>query len=191
MPVRTPPLYLRRAITEDVDTLLRWRVETAEYLATRHHTDQWSKPYPRERLERWANRGVMWMASLDRHVNALPIATVTLDDEPEPGLWTAEEQKTAARYLSKLNVKPTDELRGLGIGAALVDWCFAQTVKAGGKYVRIDCWSTNTSLHSYYEQFGFKYVRTVPDVNSGALFQAEAKVPQTPLRIHVIDMEQG
>jgi ribosomal protein S18 acetylase RimI-like enzyme len=184
-------LYLRRATIDDVDTLLRWRVETAQYLAERYGTDQWSTPYPRERLERWATRGVMWMASLDGFANALPIATVTLDDEPEPGLWTPEEQLIPARYMSKLNVKPIDELRGLGIGAALLEWCLAQTSLAGGEFLRIDCWSTNTSLHAYYQQFGFQYVRTVPGVNSGALFQAEARTLQSPLRVSVIDTEQS
>jgi hypothetical protein len=41
--------------------------------------------------------------------------------------------------------------------------------------VRIDVWTDNVGLHRYYEQRGFKHVRTLDlDYPSGALFQRPA-----------------
>lgn len=169
---------MRRGVLEDIETIYRWRIETATQLRERHGTDQWSTPYPRWKLERWVERGATWMAMSDPYPGSPVIATVTVDTEPEPEpqLWTADEQSVPAWYMSKLNRRPVPELRGAGIGVALTRWCQTQASLAGVGLLRIDCWSTNLGLQEMYRRLGFHYIRTVPGVVSGALFDIETSV---------------
>jgi hypothetical protein len=46
----------------------------------------------------------------------------------------------------------------------------------GDQWVRLNCWTTNTLLHAYYEANGYEHIRTVdvPGRMSGALFQRPA-----------------
>lgn len=170
--ILTPNLYLRCATPDDIDTIFRWRYETADWLAKQKNSDQWSSPYPRRQVEEWVTQGATVMASLEPTGPA--IATVTVTSEPEPGLWTEDEVQVPARYMSKLNVAPVPELRGVGIGEALISWVRTRSARAGVKVIRFDVWSSNTSLHAYYVRRGFRYLRTVPHRNSGALFEGDA-----------------
>jgi len=102
-------LYMRRATYDDLETLVRWRAETADGIAERERvlglppTGQWATPYPQWKLKRWIDRGVTWMAMPHPYRGTLPIATVTLDPEPEPAielgdgeydpLWTPQERE--------------------------------------------------------------------------------------------------
>jgi ribosomal protein S18 acetylase RimI-like enzyme len=174
----TPNLYLRRATHDDIDTYYRWRKETSAWLAEKYGTDQWSTPYPREKLEHWVDRGEMWMASLEPGGEA--IATITSSSEGDPELWTPEELAQPASYVSKANV--VREHAGERIGEALIGWTRHIAADAGASVVRIDVWSTNTALHEYYRRIGFRHVRTVPATNSGALFEAQAcRFPSLPV----------
>jgi hypothetical protein len=49
-------------------------------------------------------------------------------------------------------------------------------VALGNDWVRIDVWTDNVGLHRYYQQRGFRHVRTLDlsDCPSGALFQRHA-----------------
>jgi GNAT superfamily N-acetyltransferase len=174
----TDVLHLRRAAAADIDTLLEWRVRSAAYLRERYGTDQWSTPYPRERLEAWAAKGAMWMAALEPAGD--PVATITMDSVPEPGLWHEREQLVDARYLSKLNVCPDPRYRNRGIGERMMRWCIDRAAAQGAAVMRIDVWTSNTALHRYYERFGFEYVRTVEGPNSGYLMQAPARAIPDP-----------
>jgi ribosomal protein S18 acetylase RimI-like enzyme len=166
----TPTLYVRKARREDIDTIYKWRHETAAWLAEKYGTDQWSTDYPREKLEHWVDRGETFMVSLEP--NGEPIATITSSSEGDPELWTAEELAEPARYVSKANV--VRDQAGQGIGATLIEWTRHKAAEAGAKTVRIDVWSTNEQLQDFYRSRGFRYVRTLPDTNSGALFQTPA-----------------
>jgi GNAT superfamily N-acetyltransferase len=168
--MKTPTLYVRKARREDIDTIYKWRHATAEWLAAEHGTDQWSTPYPREKLEHWVDRGETYMASLEP--DGEPIATITSSSEGDPELWTPEELAEPARYVSKANV--VREHAGEGVGTTLIKWTLHKAAEAGAKTVRIDVWTTNTSLHHFYQDKGFEHVRTVIGPNSGALFQAPA-----------------
>lgn len=223
----TPTLWLRRAELDDVDTLLEWRVETAEKLRIRYGTDQWSAPYPRWKLEQWVRRGSMWMALLEpdaaprshrsrldireplfrsasrwarklppswrdwlmprliRLAGTAPIATITVDPEPEPDthFWTAQELEIPAWFLSKLNRSPVEELDGLNIGQALLDWALTQASLAGVVDLRFDCWTTNERLRAWYENQGAELVRVVDGVNSGACYRLASRVIDTPVRV--------
>jgi ribosomal protein S18 acetylase RimI-like enzyme len=176
--VTAPTLYLRRAVRSDIDTIYRWRHDTATWLTRTHGTDQWSTPYPRERLEHWVDRGETFMASLEP--GADPVATITSSSEGDPELWTLEERAVPARYVSKANV--VRQQAGREIGTTLLAWTRHTAAEAGARWVRIDVWTTNEKLHDFYRRLGFRYLRTVPDTNSGALFEiAAAAIPGLPV----------
>jgi len=168
----TPTLYLRTAVTADAALILDWRKTTAEWLAATYGTDQWSVPYDWAKVERWVSEGHTFMAALEP--DGEPVATITSTPEGDPALWTPEELAVPARYLNKANVRR--EYAGLGIGACLISWAATRAAKQGVGLVRIDVWSTNHRLHDYYRNMGFRYLRTVPDTVSGALFDLPATV---------------
>lgn len=166
----SPTLYLRPAVPSDVDLLLEWRREIATWIAINVGSPQWSTPYPRERLAMWVDREETVMASLSPESD--PIATITVSTWGDPELWTSQELAVPAHYLYKLSVLRS--YAGQGIGECLIGWARNRAAKAGSRVVRCDVWSSNTKLQSYYERQGFRYLRTEPNVNSGALFEVLA-----------------
>jgi ribosomal protein S18 acetylase RimI-like enzyme len=181
-----PTLYVRKARREDIDTIYKWRYETAAWLAEKYGTDQWSTEYPREKLEHWVDRGETYMVSLEP--DGEPIATITSSSEGDPELWTPEELAEPARYVSKANV--VREQAGRGIGATLLAWTRHKAAEEGAKCVRIDVWTTNTRLQAFYRQLGFEHLRTVPvtSTGSGALFEVTAR---TSKGLQVVQTDGG
>lgn len=174
----TPTLYLRSATEPDIDVMLAWRHETAKWITAHVGSDQWSVPYPRERLQMWIERGETVMASLAPGQE--PIATITVSTWADPELWTQEERDAAAHYIYKANV--LREQANQGIGRCLIDWARTRAARAGSRVVRCDVWSTNIRLQSYYLNQGFRHIRTVPGVNSGALLEiTAAEIPGLPV----------
>lgn len=166
----TPTLHLRHAVDADVDLILAWRTRTAAWIAETHGSDQWQVPYPREVLmERLADT---YMATLTPG-NSEPVATITVSQWADPGLWNPEELKTPARYIYKANV--LREYAGTGIGKTLIRWAIDRAAQEDAEVVRCDVWSTNLALQNYYKALGFRYIRTVPNTNSGALFERPAE----------------
>lgn len=178
----TPVLYLRRAILADVDTILAWRSETAEWLAEKHGTDQWQLPYPRETLEARVSENATFMAMLAPH--AEPVGTITVSSAADDALWTPEEHRASAWYISKCNVRV--DMHGCGVGGTLITWARGKAAAAGVALVRLDAWTTNTALHRYYVRQGFRYVRTVPGKTSGALFEGPS-IPNPAVSIVEVD----
>jgi predicted N-acetyltransferase YhbS len=74
--------------------------------------------------------------------------------------------------LHRLIVRP----KYAGLGADIIDWACKRAGELGNDWVRIDVWTDNIGLHRYYEQQGFRHVRTLDltDYPSGALFQRKA-----------------
>ncbi|WP_328443159.1 GNAT family N-acetyltransferase [Amycolatopsis sp. NBC_00438] len=102
---------------------------------------------------------------------AQAVATMTLHDEPPEGFWLAEDDPSAALYLSHLAVDR--RFAGRGVGTWLLDEAEREAVRRGKVWLRLDAWKTNTRLHAYYLRHGFRPVRIadVPGRGSGALFQ--------------------
>lgn len=174
----TPKLYLRGATFADVNTIFRWRRETAAWLRDTYDTDQWSTNYPRKKIEWWVRQGSTVMATLEP--DGPPVATITVTPHGDPELWTAAELELPARYINKANVQI--DHHGLGIGACLITWARSRAALAGVDLVRFDVWSTNRRLQDYYTRMGFQYLRTVPGVTSGALFEGPAlAAPDLPI----------
>lgn len=91
--------------------------------------------------------------------------------EPEAEFWTAEELAEPQVYISRFFVVE----HGKGYGSALLEAVIDRARREGKRWMRLNCWSTNTKLHQYYVNHGFIHVRTcdVPGRMSGALFQRD------------------
>ena len=171
----TDTLSVRQAVVGDMPTILAMIDEAADWLGTKG-TDQWARPWPsRESRDKRIQRGLRqkktWMVELD----GVPIGTVTLRRHGNRRLWTAQERRERAVYLSRLVV--CRDYAGQAIGEALIDWAGARGAGAwGAQWIRIDVWTTNTALHDYYEKRGFRSYgdqrsAKINNYPSAALFQ--------------------
>jgi GNAT superfamily N-acetyltransferase len=161
---------IRPGRPDDVATILRWRTETAAWLSRQYGSDQWTIPFPPERVLATITAGQTFM--VHRRDQEAPVATITVNDFADPVLWTPEERADPARYVHKLTVVRSEAGRELGV--LLLDWAGQKAATAGARWLRLDCWSTNHHLHAYYRKHGFAHVRTVHERASGALFQRPA-----------------
>lgn len=160
----------------DLAALLAFREEAARWLSELG-TDQWSRPYPADRLLATIEAGEVFMV---REGASTP-ATITLSPDAEEGLWTDAELAEPSYFVTKLAVARSHA--GQNIGGRLLDWAGDRAYRAGAKWLRLDAWTTNRGLHRYYLSQGFEHVRTVREgsaVNggprvSGWLAQREAR----------------
>jgi hypothetical protein len=63
-----------------------------------------------------------------------------------------------------------------GMGTDVTEWACKRAGELGNSWVRIDVWTDNIGLHPYYQERGFRHVRTL-DLSGypcGALFQRKA-----------------
>ncbi|MEV8308966.1 GNAT family N-acetyltransferase [Streptomyces flavidovirens] len=147
----------------DLPKLLAFREEAATWLSELG-SDQWSRPYPADRLLATIEAGTVFMVR-DGEVTA---ATITLTPEAEEGLWTDAELSEPSLFVNKLTVARTHA--GQNIGGRLLDWAGDRAYRSAAKWLRLDAWTTNEALQRYYLRQGFEYVRTVSEgaaVNGG------------------------
>ncbi|TXS36394.1 GNAT family N-acetyltransferase [Streptomyces sp. OR43] len=147
----------------DLPKLLAFREEAAAWLKD-VGSDQWSRPYPADRLLATIEAGTVFML-WDQAVAA---GTITLSTEPEDGLWEHQELAESSIFINKLTVARTHA--GKNIGGRLLDWAGDRAHRAGVTWLRLDAWTTNRALQQYYLCHGFQHVRTVTEgdaVNGG------------------------
>lgn len=165
-------LHVRPAATGDLKLILKMIDEAAGWLQAKG-TDQWDKPWPDEeqrdaRVERGLRAHRTWIVEND----GIPVATITCRPDANPDLWMEAEQADLAVYVSRLVVSRSHA--GLGVGAELIRWAGRWARKQyGARWIRIDVWTTNIALHSYYENEEFSFLRFCDYVEypSAALFQ--------------------
>ncbi len=97
------------------------------------------------------------------------VAVVALT-EPDD-LWSAAERAEPQTYIGRLLV--VGDQHGKGYGVAVVEEVARQACARGDRWLRLNCWTTNTRLHEYYKALGFRHASTVdvPGRMSGALFE--------------------
>ncbi|MEU6916793.1 GNAT family N-acetyltransferase [Streptomyces olindensis] len=175
------------AAPDDLAQLLAFREEAASWLRELG-SDQWSRPYPADRLLATIEAGTVFMV---RH-GEMTAATITLTPEAEEGLWAEGELSEPSIFVNKLTV--SRRYAGQNLGGRLLNWAGDRAFRASAKWLRLDAWTTNEALQRYYLRQGFRHVRTVREgsaVNggprvSGWLAQREARpadhgfVDQTP-----------
>ncbi|MFF8534125.1 GNAT family N-acetyltransferase [Streptomyces sp. NPDC015532] len=151
------------AAPEDLARLLSFREEAASWLS-RLGSDQWSRPYPADRLLATIEAGTVFMVR-DGEATA---ATITLTSEAEDGLWSDDELNEPSMFVNKLTV--SREYAGQDIGGRLLDWAGDRAYRSAAKWLRLDAWTANDALQRYYLRHGFEHVRTVAEghaVNGG------------------------
>ena len=175
------------AAPDDLAQLLAFREEAASWISNLG-SDQWSRPYPADRLMVTIKAGTVFMV----RSGETTAATITLTPEAEEGLWSEEELSEPSMFINKLTV--SRQYAGQNLGGRLIDWAGDRAFRSSAKWLRLDAWTTNEALQRYYLRQGFRHVRTVREggaVNggprvSGWLAQREARpadhgfVDQTP-----------
>ncbi len=167
----------------DLPRLLKFRTDAAEWLRERG-TDQWAKPFPAEHMLASVCRGEVFMIRETPHSDAA--ATITLDRDADPRLWTPQEISEPAMYVHKLAVDRA--YAGTGLGGVLLDWAGDQAARQGVTWLRLDAWTTNVRLQAYYLEQGFTHVRTTADASVVSGWAAQRPVgiqmhPQTTHRL--------
>jgi len=89
--------------------------------------------------------------------------------------WTDAASPFDALYLHRMIV--AREAAGSNLGAQMLDWASRESRRQGRDFLRLDAWSTNERLHSYYRDLGFEQVRTLrlSHRGSGALFEKRVR----------------
>lgn len=156
-------MIITPAEPHDVTKLLAFREEAAAWLRGLG-SDQWSRPYPADKLLATIEAGTVFMLR-DGHTTA---GTITLTPDAEEGLWTEDELTEPSMFVNKLTI--AREYAGQDIGGRLLDWAGARAHRAGAQWLRLDAWTANEGLQRYYLTHGFTHVRTVREgtaVNGG------------------------
>jgi GNAT superfamily N-acetyltransferase len=160
--------------------ILEFVEDAAEWLRGKN-TDQWARPWPDrptrdDRIRRDLECGRTWIV-WDAAVPAGTI-TVTTEDPRDPTgryVWPRRKRRRVALYVRRVIVRRSHG--GLGLGAALIDWASqAALQQIGTPRLRVDVWTTNRELHTYYRRHGFRrsagrFPWKLPDYPSMALFE--------------------
>lgn len=167
----TPPVeyHIRFATSADTDAII----------GLRHHAESWLKNVG---IEQWTVRstGERNIRDAVRAGTTYVITTGAGDivaslalDAADLDFWNPAEAAEPALYLYKFMIR--SDRRGRGLGDVLLDWCCGRAELVGARWLRLDCWRSNTRLHEYYQRRGFEPVdvRTAPGRQSGALFQRD------------------
>jgi ribosomal protein S18 acetylase RimI-like enzyme len=162
------------ATVDQQDIVIDLIEEAAAWLRTRN-IDQWAKPWPDRaerdgRVRRGLESGETWLV-LDGRT---PAATMTICQDPIPHVWR-DLGRGDAVYIHRLVV--SRKYAGQDLGGIMIDWAVQrERARRPVEWVRVDVWSTNRLLHSYYEKQGFISCGECPDRQypSGALFQKAA-----------------
>ena len=163
--------------------------DASKWLRKSKNTDQWARPWPDRvgQFERILNdliKGKTWLVWDD----TIPAATITVDNEEpvdaeERPVWPASKRPDSALYVRRVIVGR--RYAGRRLGAGLLDWAADLAVREyGAALLRVDVWTTNVNLHSYYE--GQRFARCesrdpgeLTNYPSQALFERAADQPRS------------
>jgi ribosomal protein S18 acetylase RimI-like enzyme len=135
---------ISRATSADLDDVLDILNEAARWLSSRG-INQWPiDGFPRELIAGDIARGEVYLARRKRRA----VGTFTLQWSDEL-FWSGVAEE--AGYIHRIAVR--GDARGLGV--ELIKFAERATVATGRKLLRLDCFSGNVALCSYYERAGF------------------------------------
>jgi GNAT superfamily N-acetyltransferase len=183
-------LYPQRLRPDDMSEALTLLDASAAWLRNQGVQGQWPTSFtdpspddvPRDRpeeLRRYAAAGQLWVFR-DAEYDDAVVATVVVTHWPDLDFahyWPCGHSGLFdARYLCRMTV--AREVRGNGVGAAVVGFAEWLATCAGVSFLRLDCSKTNTRLHEHYQSLGFERVGTadLPHRLSGALFERPVSV---------------
>lgn len=200
VPVGRHLFALRLAMPGDLYRVRRLVGEAAEWLRKREDTDQWAKPWPdragqKERILNDMIKGKTWLLWDD----TFPAGTITIDTE-EPlaaddrPVWPEHKRHEPAIYVRRVIV--SRDYAGLGLGASLLDWAAdVAKIDYGVTLIRVDVWTTNLNLHTYYERQRFmrrqgRDPQELGNYPSQALFEREVKQPGSDYSKLFVEMDE-
>ena len=137
------------AVPADLDDVLDILNESARWLTSRG-IDQWIDGFPRALIAGDIARREVYVARRDRRA----VGTFTLQWSDEM-FWPGTRDQ--AGYVHRIAVRR--EARGLGV--ELLKFAERATAATGRKLLRLDCYSGNAALCTYYERAGFVRVADV------------------------------
>jgi ribosomal protein S18 acetylase RimI-like enzyme len=184
---RRDGFLIRPAEMRDMTAIIGLIDEAAGWLNKEKGTDQWQRPWPNrhardQRIRRGIKNGRTWIVEESRGPGlgrGKLVATVSCGRGGNKKLWTARERSEPAVYISRLIV--SRRYPGQGIGAALLNWAGLRGRENwGAEWIRLDVWTTNLDLQSFYKRQGFTNIRTYQfddpwEYPSAALFQKRAQ----------------
>ncbi|WP_431981356.1 GNAT family N-acetyltransferase [Streptomyces qinglanensis] len=150
-----PGIRIRPGDRADAPAVLELLDAAVAWMNARGNTQQWgTTPYSRKpggvaRVERYLSENSPWIAEL----GGTPAGALVLDSGPSPQLpiGPADEPERYVRLLVS-----DRRHAGLGIGAALLDHAAGETLRAGARLLRVDCWAGGGGeLVAFYERSGF------------------------------------
>ncbi len=147
-------MKIQNASPGDLPLLLDLRKQASAWLREDLGIDQWANPFPSEHILGSINARSVYLVK-DGERTA---ATVTLDSEPEPDLWSSAELEEPSLHMHKLIVLRA--YAGRDLGQRIIAWASDLTARAGGRWLRINVTTNNRRLQRYYLNAGFEYVRT-------------------------------
>jgi ribosomal protein S18 acetylase RimI-like enzyme len=172
-------LDIRCAADSDLPAVLELIDEAKLWLPSKK-TNQWSKDWAdqkgrkrSDRVQASLTQGTTCMVTVTHEEQTYAVATVTIEPKANPLVWDRPgDLDDSAVYLSRLVV--ARRFAGLRIGAALLNWaCDHARHRYQAELVRIDVWTRNFALHSYYRAQRFRWQGYCRDTSypSGARFQ--------------------
>lgn len=184
-PINLARLYPQQLYPGSMREALDLLDRSAAWLRERGIEGQWPSSFtdpsptdvPRDRpeeLRRYSAAGQLWVFR-DAGCGDVAVATVVVTHWPDMDFahyWPCGHSGLFdARYLCRMTV--AREVRGQGVGAAVVGFAEWLAACAGVGFLRLDCSKTNERLHAHYRRLGFEHVGTadLPHRLSGALFE--------------------
>ncbi|MFJ9343308.1 GNAT family N-acetyltransferase [Streptomyces sp. NPDC101733] len=152
----TSGIRIRRGGPDDAPAVLDMLDGAVAWMNGRGNTTQWgTTPYSRkpggaERVERYLTENMPFVAERD----GVAAAAMVLDRGPSERMpiEPAGEPELYVRLLVS-----DRRLRGLGLGAALLEHAVEETRRAGAGLLRVDCWAGGGGeLVRFYERNGFR-----------------------------------
>jgi len=138
-------LVLTQAGRADVETVRTLLGEVSAWLLGKG-LRQWPERFDDEWFVPALEAGHTWLA----HRTGALVATITLQWDDEL-VWGPRPPD--AGYVHRLAVRRD----AAGSGAELLEWARGATLAMGREYLRLDCWSQNARLRTYYEAHGFEH----------------------------------
>lgn len=178
------PYLLRKATPAHADVIRNLTDEASHWLRGKN-TDQWARPWPSpsgrdKRIIEDLVAGRTWIV----WDNDLGVGTITIDtrvpvDAAQNRVWPAHRLTESALYVHRVIVRRS--YAGRQLGAGLLDWASAVAVSTvGSPLLRIEVWTDNWALHSYYRRQGFTLCeyrdpKELPGYPARALFERRAR----------------
>lgn len=182
---------LRPAGLADLGTITRFRLQRTSWLAARG-SDQWTRAgrgLPIETFVRSVahavRNGETWIAEVDGD----PAGTITVNDRADENLWSPGELADAV-IIHYMIV----DLRyaGLRIGESLLAHAAHLAHLRHRSWVRLDAWTTNTALHTYYLRSGFHLARVAgPEATGPSRALFERRTATWPLPRPALTLPSG